>query len=176
LSLLSSVKSDTLLTHSHPDANDASLAFARTLFYLINGSTPEEAHQKTLEQAESKLIQSILKSAVNRSVPVAISDGSESRGDDTHIGYLGVAMQIAYNLLLHSPSFEEGLLSAISIGGDTDTNGCITAALLGARFGFESIPEYWVKSVEKGPLRLQGENGINSFQQLIEGVRKRYEN
>ncbi|GMT32858.1 hypothetical protein PFISCL1PPCAC_24155, partial [Pristionchus fissidentatus] len=55
--LLSSVKSDTLLTHSHPDANDASLAFARTLFYLINGSTPEEAHQKTLEQAESKLIQ-----------------------------------------------------------------------------------------------------------------------
>ena len=31
----------------------------------------------------------------------------------------------------------------IEAGGDTDTNGAIAGAVLGARFGLESIPERW---------------------------------
>jgi ADP-ribosylglycohydrolase len=37
--------------------------------------------------------------------------------------------------------FEQGVVAAIRGGGDTDTRGAITGAILGARFGLEGIPE-----------------------------------
>jgi len=34
------------------------------------------------------------------------------------------------------------------MGGDTDTNGCIAGALLGAYYGYDKIPKEWIKSVD----------------------------
>lgn len=45
----------------------------------------------------------------------------------------------------------------------------------GARFGLDGIPSEWSRSVEKAPLRMKGENGIESFEQLIDGVKKIYD-
>jgi ADP-ribosylglycohydrolase len=36
------------------------------------------------------------------------------------------------------------VLAIINEGGDADTNGCVAGALLGAKFGFDSIPEHLV--------------------------------
>ena len=36
---------------------------------------------------------------------------------------------------------------AIARGGDTDTNGCIVGALIGARFGVDHIPKDWIATV-----------------------------
>lgn len=56
---------------------------------------------------------------------------------------------------MHSESFADGLEDTIARGGDTDTNGCITAALLGARFGVDNIPAEWIEQVNgAGPCRL----------------------
>ena len=49
-----------------------------------------------------------------------------------------------------SPSFEEGLLSVVNEGGDADTNGAIACAILGAKFGFSSIPEYYIDDLHNG--------------------------
>ena len=35
-------------------------------------------------------------------------------------------------------------------GGDADTNGCVTGALPGARFGFEQIPPRWIDGLRDG--------------------------
>lgn len=44
---------------------------------------------------------------------------------------------------LSACSFDEGMRKTINAGGDTDTMGAMVGALLGARFGYESIPEEW---------------------------------
>lgn len=62
-------------------------------------------------------------------------------------------MQNAFYELLHAESYEQGLEDTILRGGDTDTNGCITGALLGARFGFSNIPQYWIDCVKDAPPR-----------------------
>ena len=54
-----------------------------------------------------------------------------------------------YCFLRHPDSFEEAVAYAISLGGDTDTIGSMTGAILGARLGLGSIPE---------PLRARLEN------------------
>ncbi|GMR50361.1 hypothetical protein PMAYCL1PPCAC_20556 [Pristionchus mayeri] len=108
----------------------------------------------------------LLEAARDRAVPERI---------DNLFVNIGVPLQVSVHYLLHSSSFSEGLINAIAAGGDTDNNGAIAGALLGARFGVEKIPREWKKSVEDAHLRLKGENGIESFDQLIGGVKRRYE-
>ncbi|GMT04461.1 hypothetical protein PENTCL1PPCAC_26635, partial [Pristionchus entomophagus] len=156
--LLSAVEADTLLTHSNPLAIEASKAFSLLLFNLIKGKTPEEALKSTLSIILSPDIHSLLESSRDHLISVILPNGQTSNGDDAHIGYLGVSLQIAVYYLLHAPSFSSGLLSVV--GGDTDTNGCIAGALLGARFGQEGILLEWIHTVENAELRMKGENGI----------------
>ena len=40
----------------------------------------------------------------------------------------------------HANSFEEGLLAVVNAGGDADTNAAVACAVLGAKFGYQSIP------------------------------------
>ncbi|GMR32390.1 hypothetical protein PMAYCL1PPCAC_02585 [Pristionchus mayeri] len=173
--LLSAVEADTLLTHSNPVAIEASKVYALLLFHLIRGRTPEEALKSAFSTVSFPVLRSLLEKAEDRPVPVFISEEKESNGDDACIGYLGVALQVSVHFLLHSSSFSDGLLSVVSVGGDTDTNAAIAGALLGARWGAYGIPSEWAKTVEDAPLRMKGENGIESFDQMIEGVKKRYE-
>lgn len=44
--------------------------------------------------------------------------------------------------------FGDPLKKIVLAGGDTDTNGAVTGALLGACFGIDAIPERWVKGLK----------------------------
>lgn len=48
--------------------------------------------------------------------------------------------------------FEEGVLAAINGGGDTDTNGAMMGAVLGAAFGLRKLPKRFVDKVEEGEI------------------------
>ena len=67
---------------------------------------------------------------------------------------LQVSIQGAFYELLHAKSFANGLENVVSRGGDTNTNGCIAGALLGARFGFQSIPSEWINTVKNAKPRI----------------------
>ena len=59
------------------------------------------------------------------------------------MGYTLKAMQVALWCANHASDFEEAMVAVVSAGGDTDTNGAIAGAVLGARFGLEAIPDRW---------------------------------
>lgn len=44
-------------------------------------------------------------------------------------------------------SFEEAIIGAVNHGGDADTIAAITGSLAGARFGYDAIPERWIKQL-----------------------------
>jgi ADP-ribosylglycohydrolase len=44
----------------------------------------------------------------------------------------------------NAKTFEDGLLSVVRAGGDADTNAAVACAILGAKFGFNSIPKEYV--------------------------------
>jgi poly(ADP-ribose) glycohydrolase ARH3 len=52
------------------------------------------------------------------------------------------------SFLSHPGSFEEAVLYAIGLGGDTDTIGAMTGAISGAYLGIQSIPERWKDKLE----------------------------
>lgn len=53
-----------------------------------------------------------------------------------------------YSFLSHPDSFEEAVIYAISLGGDTDTIGAMTGAISGAHLGIEAIPGRWQERLE----------------------------
>lgn len=65
--------------------------------------------------------------------------------DETNsIGYTLKAMSAGLWACFHAENFEEGLLKVINEGGDADTNACVAGSVLGAKFGYKSIPEKYV--------------------------------
>jgi ADP-ribosyl-[dinitrogen reductase] hydrolase len=58
------------------------------------------------------------------------------------------SMLVADNVESDKNPFEEGLVWAGNLGGDTDTNGAVAGALLGARYGVHSIPERWLEVLD----------------------------
>ena len=55
-----------------------------------------------------------------------------------------------YCFLRNWGSFEESVLYAVSLGGDTDTIGAMAGAISGAYHGVEAIPEQWKNRLERG--------------------------
>jgi len=60
---------------------------------------------------------------------------------------VAIALQNAFYQALHAPSLAEGVVDTVMGGGDTDTNGAIAGALLGAIHGREAVPAQWRAAV-----------------------------
>ena len=66
--------------------------------------------------------------------------------DGADMGYTLLSLEAALVADRTSCPFEAGLRAVVEAGGDTDTNGAIAGALLGARHGLTGIPERWRSS------------------------------
>lgn len=53
-----------------------------------------------------------------------------------------------FSFLTHPNSFDEAVVYAISLGGDTDTIGAMTGAISGAYLGMNHIPDEWLRKLE----------------------------
>ena len=74
-------------------------------------------------------------------------------------GYVVDGLICALWSLYHAKDFEEGLVLVVNRGDDSDTNGAISGALLGAFYGQEAIPERYLNKLQ---YRQQIINLVNS--------------
>ncbi len=74
---------------------------------------------------------------------------SDIRFDGGNRGFTLLTLQAALISYWRAEDFESGLAEVIEAGGDTDTNGAVAGAVLGAKFGANSIPERWRARIEE---------------------------
>ena len=94
---------------------------------------------------------------VPRSVVAAVLEASEVGIDDLGalgldgetMGYTLHALKAGLVAYWRAPGFSEGLRQVVEAGGDTDTNGAVAGALLGAKFGIGAIPGRWRRGVRE---------------------------
>ena len=100
-------------------------------------------------------IQYIIEAGVADGVPVEIQDWamrvSEDIGDlaldQGQIGHTLLCLQTGLWAMKTSLDLETALVQVVSAGGDTDTNGAVVGAVLGARYGIDAIPRRWAACV-----------------------------
>lgn len=64
-------------------------------------------------------------------------------------GYCVNTLECALWAFYHSETFEEGMIKAIGLGGDTDTVGAVYGQLAGAHYGYSGIPQRWLDGLMK---------------------------
>lgn len=67
--------------------------------------------------------------------------------DEDSVGYTLRTLAAGLWAYWHAKTFREGLLAVVRAGGDADTNAAVACAVLGAKFGFSSIPEEYVEGL-----------------------------
>lgn len=82
--------------------------------------------------------------------------------DEASMGYTLKAMAAGLWCVYHARSFKEGLLAIVNEGSDADTNGAVVGSLLGAKYGYESIPSKYIAEL----------NGKEILGQLIMNIKK----
>ena len=63
------------------------------------------------------------------------------------VGHTLLAAQVGLWAAVTPLNFEDALVEVVSSGGDTDTNGAVAGAVLGARYGMDAIPDRWLYCV-----------------------------
>lgn len=88
--------------------------------------------------------------------------------DETHsIGYTLRTVAAALWCYWHADSFKSGLLAVVNEGGDADTNGAIACAILGAKYGFDTIPRYYIDNLYR---ECEYRQKVNNFIELAINV------
>jgi len=139
-----------LVTHFDPRCVMSCLALNVALAAALGGGTvdlerlaravPDETHD---EGQSAEAIR-----AVAGETPEAMQLDREPGS-----GYTLLAMKVGLWAATAAADFEESLVRVVSLGGDTDTNGAVAGAALGARFGAGAIPARWIERLRE-PQRL----------------------
>jgi len=128
---------DAKLTHFDPAAGAASAALCAAL-HAIGGSA------RLLDAAADQVgghpqLEQVLEAVWTRD-----HDHLAALATGPQMGACWTTLGVALHALRTAPDYESGVLWAIALGGDTDTNAAVAGALLGARHGPDAIPPRWL--------------------------------
>lgn len=58
----------------------------------------------------------------------------------------------AYASIIHAGNFDEGMIAAVNHSGRSAAVGALTGAILGAKLGYEALPEFYLESLEQAAI------------------------
>jgi ADP-ribosyl-[dinitrogen reductase] hydrolase len=132
-------KQSSAITHHDPRCTYGCAILNGTIAgYLTDAAEPfHTALQRVEADAPDELVETL------RLVPEVVGEESLQAS-----GYVVHTLQTALYDALTAESAAEAIIRAVNRGGDTDTVGAVTGAIAGARFGAESLPERWLKTLD----------------------------
>lgn len=127
---LVAAKKSAECTHNHPEGIKGAQATALAIFMARNGSSKDEIKKTISEEFDYDL-----SLTVEELRPRYSWKGMDGKGNG---GICQGTVPQALICALDATSFEDAIRNAISVGGDSDTLGCITGGIAEAIYG---IPE-----------------------------------
>ncbi|OYV40624.1 MAG: ADP-ribosyl-[dinitrogen reductase] hydrolase [Rhodospirillales bacterium 20-64-7] len=125
-------------THGAPLCLDACALFAELLSNALQGGDKRKilGRRPIFDDVDERLAEIALGS-------YRIKKRHEIRSG----GFVLDTLEAALWAIWHSESFEEALIAAVNLAGDSDTVGAVTGQLAGAIWGASAIPERWVEQL-----------------------------
>lgn len=132
------------LTHFDPRCVGSCVIVSEIINHLI-------WHDEQLSYSQIMTIGNKYDKSIAEYIDKAYYNGIEGLELDepSSIGYTLKALGSALWCLFHANDFEEGLLRVVNEGGDADTNAAVACAMLGAKFGYTSIPQKYTDGLTR---------------------------
>lgn len=121
---------ESSLTHHDVVAGDACAWLNLTIAALVCGRRPPTSTSPVARAAQE---------AIGAPPELLAAEAQEK------MGYVLTALRIAFAGAFGHDDLESAVVFAVNLGGDADTNGAVTGALAGARFGAGAIPRRWLE-------------------------------
>jgi ADP-ribosylglycohydrolase len=148
--LVRTARTSALVTHYDPRCEWSTVALTVGLCFAVAGRVLDlgelagSLHRVQGQERGDAAVGQVVEAV--RAVPAASLDDLEL-DDPMDMGYTLKAMQVGLWCLDRDGDFGSLLAEVVSFGGDTDTNGAVAGAVLGARHGGSRIPGRWLDAV-----------------------------
>jgi ADP-ribosyl-[dinitrogen reductase] hydrolase len=119
------------ITHNHPLSDAACCCYGRLLHLALAGRSKNRLRREV--------------DALVAAYPAFVFE--PYRGFSS--GYVADTFQTVCHYFFRGRDFEECVTGAVNQGGDADTTGAIIGGLAGAYYGLESIPQRWLKKLDR---------------------------
>jgi ADP-ribosyl-[dinitrogen reductase] hydrolase len=139
------------ITHRHPRSQISCGLYSVVVQQLCAGRDIGEAIEGALEAFRS-FYDSDPYWAAERDYFRLLLAGDLGKRPESEIdssGYVVHTLTASLWCLLTARSYEECVLKAVNLGGDTDTTGCVAGGLAGVHYGRREIPEPWRRAMAR---------------------------
>ncbi len=144
--IIKKISEVSALTHSHIRSKLSCILFSFIIRDLINAKSLYEA----LANANRLLVPLIPDSEkINFKRILNFEILQLNRTEIRSSGYVIDTLEAVLWSVFNSSNTKEALLTAVNLGGDTDTIGAITGGLAGIIWGLDSISSKWLKEIAK---------------------------
>lgn len=123
------------MTHAHPECLLACRMTPFLIADLVSGVSRDQALEMLRQRFQSdQKAQHMINDALQGKYYRDVYQGG---------GYVFESFNIALNAFMSFDNFEDTLVYAVNLGGDTDTQATVAGAFAGAFYGVDSIPGRW---------------------------------
>ena len=151
--LVSDSAATCVVTHYAPTSQWSCIVINAVIALLLRGVEPDPPALMAAATADGcpDMLGIALRDGIPSDVLTSIADESQViedcswlRRDQRLIGHTLISMQAGLWAAVTPLDFEPALRQVVEAGGDTDTNGAVAGAVLGARYGASAIPRRWL--------------------------------
>ena len=143
--LWQAAKEDAMLTHVHPVCQQVNQIFVTLIAEAIRSAKTAAALYNDLCLHPENYCSGTILPEIRGVIEKAGAERPVLDGENR--GWVLLAFHNALYQLVHASTFEQAVADTVMGGGDTDTNGAICGALMGAVLGHSAIPEGWSTKV-----------------------------
>ncbi len=148
------VEAALLCTHVHPEAIDGAFIQAKA---VAQAAAVAESSAFDAKRFLLVLVTLCETDIMRRKLSVLMEGIEEDASDDHVIAKVGNGIRTSeavaaalWAFIQYGKTPENCVIRAVGFGGDTDTIGAMTGALVGALHGYSWIPERWYDNIENG--------------------------
>ncbi|WP_160713291.1 ADP-ribosylglycohydrolase family protein [Chitinophaga solisilvae] len=145
------VKEVSGITHLHFRAVLACFIYVEFLRTLLTVKDLQEAYQVTRAEVNDFILARQFNPSEVKLFKRILTDNITNleENDIQSSGYVIHTLESALWCLLNTGNYQDCVLKAVNLGGDTDTTAAVAGAAAGLHYGFDNIPADWVQAVVK---------------------------
>lgn len=139
------VKNSSSITHSHDISILGCYIYVRYVISLLETKNKISSYNFIKKLDYSMFIEEV-KLKYSR---ILFSDISTLNINDINSsGYVVDTLETVFWIVLNCSSYNESIIGAINLGGDTDTIGAITGSIAGILYGYDNISKRWLSKLK----------------------------